>query len=244
MLVDMYIVVVVVVVCVLFTVVLAVQWGLKLFRSGDILSAMFSPSLLQLSCMWNIACLSSSDSFFLSPSSGQAAGPEWHSRCFCGRAEPCRLPVDGGGAVSRRSSTGTTDQRASCGEGRSGSRGHSSATSNPQSLFCCQVERHVSDAVSKGGEVVLGGGRCSELGPSFYHPSIITKVHAWMYMCVRYNVDASTVVSRINAHTRLQAHMIVCFKRTWLLIGSAVLGRDIIQDVPIFTGVNRHGDGP
>jgi succinate-semialdehyde dehydrogenase/glutarate-semialdehyde dehydrogenase len=36
-----------------------------------------------------------------------------------------------------------------------------------------KVERHVSDAVEKGGEVVLGGRR-SDVGPLFYEPTVVT----------------------------------------------------------------------
>ena len=36
-----------------------------------------------------------------------------------------------------------------------------------------QVERHVSDALSRGGEVVVGGARDPSLGGSFFQPSVL-----------------------------------------------------------------------
>lgn len=43
-----------------------------------------------------------------------------------------------------------------------------------------KVERHVSDATSKGSEVVVGGTRREDLGGWYYQPSVLTKVNTDM----------------------------------------------------------------
>lgn len=43
-----------------------------------------------------------------------------------------------------------------------------------------KLERHVADAVKKGGEVVLGGGRLKQLGGNFFQPTIISGMSADM----------------------------------------------------------------
>lgn len=37
-----------------------------------------------------------------------------------------------------------------------------------------KVESHVTDAVSKGGKVIVGGNKVPQLGPNFFQPTIIT----------------------------------------------------------------------
>ena len=43
-----------------------------------------------------------------------------------------------------------------------------------------QVEQHVSDALSKGAEVLVGGRRAEEIGPNFFKPSVLTGVNTDM----------------------------------------------------------------
>lgn len=43
-----------------------------------------------------------------------------------------------------------------------------------------QVESHVTDAVSKGAEILVGGARNNALGPLFYRPSVAVGVSSDM----------------------------------------------------------------
>lgn len=45
-----------------------------------------------------------------------------------------------------------------------------------------QVERHVSDAVSRGGEMVVGGTRNLSLGSSYFHPSVLVGANTDMQL--------------------------------------------------------------
>lgn len=45
-----------------------------------------------------------------------------------------------------------------------------------------QVEEHVSDALSKGGEVVVGGGRALSLGNCFFQPSVLVGANTDMQL--------------------------------------------------------------
>lgn len=45
-----------------------------------------------------------------------------------------------------------------------------------------KVERHVSDALVRGGRVLVGGERDSALGPSFYKPSVVVGAHCDMLL--------------------------------------------------------------
>ena len=45
-----------------------------------------------------------------------------------------------------------------------------------------QVEQHVSDALSKGGEVVVGGGRALSLGGCFFQPSVLVGANTDMQL--------------------------------------------------------------
>lgn len=42
--------------------------------------------------------------------------------------------------------------------------------------YVIQVDSHVTDAVSKGAEILVGGARNKELGPLFYRPSVAVGV--------------------------------------------------------------------
>ena len=57
---------------------------------------------------------------------------------------------------------------------------HYSSVSIDVCPFQHQVERHVSDATSKGSEVVVGGTRREDLGGWYYQPSVLTKVNTDM----------------------------------------------------------------
>ena len=39
-----------------------------------------------------------------------------------------------------------------------------------------KVKEHVDDAVSRGASVKVGGAPATELGPNFFHPTLITDV--------------------------------------------------------------------
>ena len=45
-----------------------------------------------------------------------------------------------------------------------------------------QVEQHVSDALSKGGVVVVGGGRALSLGDCFFQPSVLVGANTDMQL--------------------------------------------------------------
>ena len=45
-----------------------------------------------------------------------------------------------------------------------------------------KVEQHVADAVSKGGEVIVGGSKMPELGETFFQPTVITNMTADMQL--------------------------------------------------------------
>ena len=43
-------------------------------------------------------------------------------------------------------------------------------------MSCIKVEHHIQDATDKGGEVLVGGARVSELPGTFYYPSVLINV--------------------------------------------------------------------
>ena len=47
-------------------------------------------------------------------------------------------------------------------------------------VYVTQVEGHVTDAVSKGAEVLMGGSRNEALGPLFFRPSVAVGVSSEM----------------------------------------------------------------
>ena len=45
-----------------------------------------------------------------------------------------------------------------------------------------KVEQHIRDAESKGGKVLVGGGRVPDLGPNYFQPTVIINMHSEMQL--------------------------------------------------------------